>query len=189
MATRRIDTRTLTDIAEAIRAKTGDAAAMTPTEMAAGIADIRTVRMAAGTFSLSTNGYPPVLTHNLGTQKIAVVIYPKNGATIEANYGYRNYTLLFINLPALAAGETWNLDFRPYNSSNFPNVVTHVVGSAGDFPRVAQGQVSPWTSQSNINQGTFSAEKPSNYVLTDDTFKANTNFAAGTYEYRVWGLE
>lgn len=40
MATRRIDTQTLTDIANAIRAKTGGTSAMTPAEMVAAIASI-----------------------------------------------------------------------------------------------------------------------------------------------------
>lgn len=179
------------DTCNAIRAKTGKTAVLKSNELKTEINSIEggAVIKTEGTVTLDTDGYFPLITHNLGTQKIAAMICPVDGSTVVAQSGYRTYTTIFINITALEAGSVWNLDFTNYNSENFPNVVSHTIGSSDTYPRVANGQVSPWTSQSSIDLGNYSGAAPNVHILTDNTYKCNLNFAAGTYKWKIWKLE
>lgn len=139
-----------------------------------------------GTFTLASDGGMPTITHNLGTEKIAVLIYPYSSVTAHA--GYRDYSMVYINTIAFAGGDTWTIDLTPYNSTRFPNPVEIEIGSRTDYPRTAYGQSSPWTSQSSITAGTFYGEVPSSHLVTTTTYRQNQSWASGTYKYHIWAL-
>lgn len=139
-----------------------------------------------GTFTLASDGGIPTITHNLGTEKIAVLIYPYSSVT--AHSGYRDYSMVYINTIAFADGDTWTIDLTPYNSTKFPNPVEIEIGSRTDYPRTAYGQSSPWTTQSSITAGTFYGESPSGNQVTTTTYKHTATWASGTYKYHIWAL-
>lgn len=146
---------------------------------------------ATGTFTMAADGTPPILTHNLGTQKIAVVIYPISKVT--ASGGYKNFYCEYINTAAFFEGDTWTFDWTSYNSRfsgdetvTFPN----------DNLRVGVIHASPWTTQNNW----YAAGNPvqlnpvaTRIAITDDTVQIkgagyNLQWASGTYRWIVWKL-
>lgn len=140
---------------------------------------------AEGTITLSSDGNLPVITHNLGTTKVALVIYPLSNVVPSA--GYHNWIYELINYPAIIGNTTFNLDFTGYNSTRFPDVVN--ASSSADELRIANGQASPWTSQSNWSQGTVQAVVKSAVTFTENTIEVNGNFCAATYKWIVYSLE
>lgn len=149
---------------------------------------------AEGDFTLLSEGAAPILEHNLGTQKIAVLIYPAGKITAAA--GYQNYYALFINANAIFNGDTWTLDASSYNT-NFSDE------SSISFPNtdLREGVIhqSPWTTQNSW----FAAGNPqsltegpsgnSNVDYTDNTVhikgtSSSKIFAAGKYHWIVWKL-
>lgn len=183
-------TNKLSAIGDAIRSKTGSSELLTLDQMPQAIEGITTgggSKKAEGTFTLANDAKPPVITHNLGTTKIAVIIYPIG--TVTPHAGYRTYTLNFINLYPFIQGQVWTLDFTVYNSGKFPEpVLVDIDTEKASYPRIATGQSSPWTTQNKITQGTFYGEILSGYTITDNTFYYNNQFSSGTYKYVVWEL-
>lgn len=136
----------------------------------------------------------PVLTHNLHTRKIAVIVYPTG--KITGNAGYRNFYAAWIASNELLDGKTWTFDWTSYNSK-FSGDETVTLPS--NVLREGFVHVSPWVTQSSWNTGGNPAtidggEYASNrVVLTDDTVKingadSNKQWCIGTYHWIVWAL-
>lgn len=180
----------LTDVADAIRAKTGGSSPLAfPNEFISEIGSISgggSVKV-EGTFTLNTDSIPPVITHNLNTEKIAVIVYPIS--TVVAHSGYKEYSLCYINFFAFTSGQTWHLDYTQYNSGHFPNVLDIDIDNYTDYPRIANGNASPWTTQSDFRDGAFYGDTRGQYTITANTFKINNTFCSGTYKYIIWSLE
>lgn len=157
------------------------------------VAGVGEVIKTEGDFTLLSDGASPVLEHNLGTQKIGVLIYPIGKITASA--GYRNYYALFINANAIIGEQTWTLDASSYNS-NFSgeSVIT--------LPNVdlREGVVhqSPWPTQNtwlvagNPSTISYSGENPA-VIVTDNTVQVkgtstSQNWVAGEYHWIVWKL-
>lgn len=187
----------LTSVANAIRAKSGGSSQLAfPAGFVSEIQAIPSgggaVISATGTFTMAADGTPPILTHNLGTQKIAVVIYPISKVT--ASGGYKNFYCEYINTAAFFEGDTWTFDWTSYNSKfsgdetvTFPN----------NNLRVGAIHASPWTTQSNwYDAGNPPYLNPvaTRIAITDDTVRIKGpvgNFfqwASGTYRWIVWKL-
>ncbi len=186
----------LTSVANAIRTKGGTSAQLAfPAGFVQAIADIPSggggTASASGTFTMAADGTPPVLTHNLHTQKIAVLITP--ASKITASAGYRNFYVEYINTEALCDGETWTFDWTSYNT-HFTEDET--VTLPDTHLRVAALHTSPWITQSNWYSGGNPAiiqGYTSGIVLTDDTVQIkgggnNLQWAKGTYSWTVWKL-
>ena len=180
--------------ADAIRAKTGGSADI-PFDFAnnKGFADAIAaipsggggVRSAEGTFTLVSDSSFPTITHNLGTVKIAGFVIPHY--QIVAHSGYKNYFSFFVNWAAfIPDDETWVKDFTPYNSAKFPDPIT-VSTSTIRSRRKDYGFASPWTTQSDQWAGTYYVGT----VFEDNTVRVGTgtNWASGTYYYKVFALE
>ena len=189
MAEYLIQDTTLDAIADAINAKTGGTSAMTPAEMVTEIGSISGVRKATGSFTLlDANGNSPTITHNLGTQKIAVIIYP---VSVAPSGGYHLFYAAYLNVPELVDSGVWSLDFTSYHSNKFPNVVSVDPKTDGSHIRDVSRQSSPWTTQNNWwdanNEPTFD----SSAALTDDTVRLTQSprWAAGSYKWVVYALE
>ena len=182
-----IQDSTLEDIADAIRAKTGGSSAMTPAQMVTAIGSISGsgVESVEGTFTLTNDSSFPTITHNLGTTKIAGFVVPHY--TIVAHSGYKHYFSFFLNWAAFIDDEeTWSLDFTPYNSTRFPDVVT-VTNSEIKCLKQDAGYSSPWTSQSSPWVGTYYY----GLQLTENTVRVGTGntWSSGTYYYKIFKLE
>lgn len=131
----------------------------------------------------------PMITHNLHTQKIAVLIYPKE--KITASGGYAMYYISWINVNALLEGKTWTFDFTSYNS-NFTEDT--VVTFPEDNLREGVLHASPYATQNSW----FAAGNPPAFThscveVTDDTFKINripshASWVLGTYHCIIWKL-
>lgn len=179
--------------ADAIRAKTGGSTDLTfdfanNKGFADAIAAIPSgggVESVEGTFTLANDGEFPTITHSLGTTKIAGFVVPHY--TIVAHGGYRHYFSFFLNWTAFIDDEqTWGLDFTPYNSTRFPDVVT-VENSIIKSLKKDTGYASPWTSQSDPYIGTYYG----GMKLTENTVRVGTGekWASGTYYYKIFKLE
>lgn len=143
------------------------------------------VAKAEGTVTLANDANFPTITHNLGTKKVAIVIYPI--ADVIPHGNYRNWIYECVNYPAILEGTTFNLDYRQYNSTKFPDIVQVDVDE--DRFRVANGNVSPATSQSNWYQGTMSSDIQSTVSFTDNSVTITGSFASSTYKWIVYALE
>lgn len=143
------------------------------------------IQKAEGTATLSSDGNFPTIVHNLGTKKVAVIIYPLSDVVPHGNY--RSWTYECVNYPAILNGETFNLDFRQYNSSKFPDIVQ--VGIDENRFRIANGMSSPATSQTNWYQGSFSSDVQSTVSFTDNSIDITGSFASATYKWIVYALE
>ena len=188
--------------ADAIRAKTGGSAQLAydwanNKGFADAIAAIPSggggIRKATGSFTIasSSSANTPTITHNLGTKKIAAIIYP---VSITATGGYQMFYCSYVNVPELVDSGKWSLDFRAYNSTKFPNIVEVDPKSATDAQSIRDfgRQSSPWTTQNNWydanNEWTFDKS----VELTDNTFTAkinNVRWAVGSYKWVVFSLE
>ena len=182
----------LTDVADAIRAKTGGTAPLAfPNEFISEIGSISGggTQYVQGTFTLNSDGQMPTITHNLNTQKIAVIIYPNT--TIVAHSGYNTYYLVLINVKAVIGTDwgTWTLDYTPYNSTKFPNPVQPDSNNCDSHLNIANGQSSPWTTQNYWSAGTVYNLRYSDNTFTNNTFKNNATWCSGTYKYLIYSLE
>ena len=182
----------LTDVADAIRAKTGGTAPLAfPNEFISEIGSISGggVQYVEGTFTLNSDGQMPTITHNLNTEKIAVIIHPDT--TIVAHYGYRTHFLVFINVKAIVGNSwgTWIFDYTPYNSTRYPNPIQPTANELDNRLKIATGNSSPWTTQSNWNDGALYNITYSGNTLTNNTFKNDATWCSGTYKYIIYSLE
>ena len=146
---------------------------------------------ATGTFTMENDGTPPIIEHNLGTQKIAVVIYPIS--RVSASGGYHNFYVEYINTAALLDGETWTFDWTSYNS-NFTG--DEVVTLPHNDLRVGALHASPWKTQSSWaaagNPPTLTPLS-TRIAITDNTVQikgggGNLQWATGTFRWIVWKL-
>lgn len=131
----------------------------------------------------------PIITHNLGTQKIAVFIYPKSKITL-VNY-QRPFMLEYINLNAFLT-EPWILDHTQYST-----VLTEPVEVTFPSARLSGGfaHISTIANGRNWHGGNeaYSKIESDKVELTDNTFRfignpSASHFGIGTYHYIVWKL-
>lgn len=190
-----------TALLDSIRAKGGTSALMTADQAKAAVEAIPTggggIEKAEGDFTIvsESGDNAPTLTHNLGTQKIAVLIYPKS--KITANNGYHNFFAEVINVNALCDGQTWAFDWTSYNT-HFSADETAVIPNVN--LKIGTVHVSPWTTQSNWYSGgnppTIANGVQNNeyrVVYTDNTVRVRGAgggiiWASGTYHWIVWKL-
>lgn len=129
----------------------------------------------------------PTITHNLNTQKIAVLVYPVGNHVGGGQY--RTFYLAYVNPIAWLSGTSWNLDFSSYSTKltdpvqvSFPN----------DAIWAGIVHVSPATAGTAWDSAgaNICAFKSNEVVLTDNTFKYNgssyrASFDEGTYHYVI----
>lgn len=150
--------------------------------------------IATGTFTITSHTVMPTITHNLNTQKIAVLIYPENGTEISATAGYKTWYLEYMNTNAVINNISFTADWTPYNSSNFEDKVT--ISLPDSNLRCGVIHASPWTTQNS----SFQAGNPqvitsetSRATLTDNTVLLTINnthsqWCKGTFRWIVWRL-
>ena len=190
----------LAAIADAIRAKGGTSDPLTfPGGFEDAIADISSGggNSVTGTFTIATiaNNNFPTITHNLNTQKIAVLIYPLSN-TVSADGGYQKFYSLLINANPIMQDDVsqWTFDWTGYNSK-FSDVETVAIPITGTKLRIGTCHVSPWTTQNSWSVGGNPAVHLaySGITITDNTVKiagggGGDKWAIGTYKYHVWKL-
>lgn len=185
-------------VANAIRTKGGTSSQLEfPQDFVDAIGDIQTgggTHVASGTFTIiaDANDNAPTITHNLNTQKIAVLIYPIS-AKITAGDGYRNWYAELITANQIVNGETWTFDWTSYNTHfSGDEVVTLPSGEL----RVGTVHQSPWPTQSHW----YNAGNPAHIdgldsvVLTDNTVRVRGTsnsrwWCVGTYNWIVAKME
>lgn len=193
-----VDGADLTSVANAIRAKSGGSSQLAfPSGFVSEIQAIPSggggIQKATGSFTIasSSSANTPTITHNLGTKKIAAIIYP---VSVTPDAGYRLFYCSYVNVPELVDSGKWSLDFRAYNSKKFPDIVEVDPKNATDakYIRDLSRQSSPWTTQNNWydanNEGTFDKL----VEMTDNTFTPKINnawWAVGSYKWVVFSLE
>ena len=133
----------------------------------------------------------PTITHNLGTQKIGVLIYPKT--SIAPADIYRVLHVEFINTNALCDGQTWEIDFSHYSTGLTTPVSIPIPSDKLDvgYTMIAPAKTSTDWANANPN---YCHQRSGSYVLTDNTFKYNgggysNRFPVGTFHYIIWKLE
>lgn len=183
----------MTAIADAIREKTGTTESLTLDGMAEAISLLSlgggssNVKVATGTFTAtSTSATAPMITHNLGTQKIIALCWIPNDVVFVPTAGYQVFMASYVNAPAFF-GESIQVDCTGYNSGKFSEV------STVKYSTLSLGAVgrSPWTSQANFTAPNVSAGASGNSKLTDDTFTwvCSSSFVKGyTYNYLIVGF-
>lgn len=185
----------LTSVADAIRAKGGTSAQLAfPAGFVQAIADIPSggggIRKATGSFTIIVDGNnnQPTIAHNLGTQKIAVVIYP---VSISASTGYQMFYISFVNVPAVVDSGVWSLDFRSYNSAKIPDIVYVDPQNSSDNShlKTVAMQDSPWQTQNQWYSAANTSREYSNVELTNDTFRTKYRWATGSYKWVAFALE
>lgn len=183
----------LTSVANAIRAKSGTSGQLA---FPAGfVSEINAISGGGGgtgkytgTFTLVNDGFMPEITHNLGTDKIAVMIFPQANSTVTPHAGYIAWSVFFIALEVLLNGRSITLDYTAYNSDKFPSALTKTVGTDVGF-RYANGNSSPWTSQISWDVGNISFTDRG-HTLTANSYKmTQQKMAAGSYDVVIWKLE
>lgn len=181
---------TLTSVADAIREKGGTSEELQfPQEWIEAIQGIGGKGKYKGSFTLTADATMPTITHNLGTDKIAVLIFPADNSTVIPHAGYITYSVVYINLNALLGGRTITLDYTKYNSTRFPEPLTKTVSTANTGFRFSNGNPSPWTSQSGWEQGNYSGAG-SGHTATATTYRYTAKkMAQGTYDVFIWALE
>lgn len=183
------------NIANAIRAKNGSSDTYKVSEMATAIQNIpsggSSQRKATGTFTNATDTKMPTITHNLGTTRIALIVYPTTDISYSAGYLPMNF--VYVNYCQIAADDgitSVNYDYTGYNSK-FTDPV-NVPIDAGNT-RVANGNASPWTTQSSwtsANMESAGGAKQSQNTVTTTTFTTNANkFGTGTWKWVAWALD
>lgn len=147
-------------------------------------------KIATGTFTLSQAALPPTITHNLGTTKIAAVIYPTS--SVIGTEAYDTFFAAFVNWVDLLPSDTeWQFDFSAYNS-NQPTQQTATLANEQNRLRIGVRHLTPWTTQTYWYQGEYKQVlMRSDVVFTSDTFKISNNFkmTPATYAYLVVALE
>lgn len=185
-------------VANAIRTKGGTSSQLEfPQDFVDAIGDIQTgggSSVASGSFTITAeaNDNAPTITHNLNTQKIAVLIYPTS-AKITTGDGYRNWYAELITANQILNGNTWTFDWTSYNSKfSGDEVVTLPDGNL----RIGVIHQSPWSTQSHW----YDAGNPAfitgldSIELTDNTVrvKGTSNrrrWCCGTYNWIVAKME
>lgn len=146
---------------------------------------------ATGEFTiLSTyDGNCPTITHNLGTKKIAAIIYP---VSVQATEGYSHFYAMYLNVPEIVDAGVWLLDFTSYNN-NFATTVSvdPKVSADAEHLRTIARQESPWTSQSTWYAADHSSTENSGVVVTENTvrFYPLLRFSPGSYKYTIFALD
>lgn len=175
---------------DAVREKTDVTDAIKSGDLAALISAIETgcgVGVATGSFTqVSTGTKTPTLTHNLGTKKVACMIWIPNDVTFVPKAGYQIFAMGFFNAPAFF-GESIQVDCTGYNGNKFTEV------STVNYKTLGLGGVmrSPWTSQSNFTSCNVNAGAVSLTTVTDNTLVvgSGSSFLAGyTYNYLILGI-
>lgn len=139
---------------------------------------------ATGTFTLDADGAPPVIEHNLGTQAIAVVVYPISRVTASA--GYHHFYCEYINTAALIDVDTWTFNWTAYNTKTSDDVTVSV---PNDNLRVGINHSSPWPTQTHWYEAGNAERVLHPYVvLTDNTVKLFGTWCSSTYRWTVWKL-
>ena len=141
------------------------------------------VETVTGEVTISNYGNFPIITHNFGTKKIGLIIYPIS--EVVCNAGYLRFYLSYINVNDIVGGVNWPLNFTSYNSK-FSDTVN---ANAYNLRTIAT-QLSPWTTQNTW----YVAQQPdsqynSGIVLTNDTINSiSYKWCNGTYRYIVYKL-
>lgn len=142
------------------------------------------------TIASESNYNSPTITHNLGTQKIGVLIYPTT--TLVPQNMRRAFYHEFINTNALCGGQTWVLDCTQYNTK----VSTPFnIAIPSDKLDVGYTMITPDNDSSDWANGNpaYCHIRSGQVALTDNTFKYNgqgysNRFPVGTYHYIIWKL-
>lgn len=154
--------------------------------------DVPSITKVEGEFTIANDNASnfPTITHNLHTQKIGVIAYPKTAISFPD--AYRAYYFEFINTNALCDGETWTLDYSAYSTALTSAVNVSVPNSE---ITLGTGHTSPTKAVTNWAQtnAAYNVIKSGQVTITDDTFKYNggsyaTRWGQGTYHYIVWKL-
>lgn len=152
-----------------------------------------TPRTANGTFTIASSAdYMPIVQHNLGTDKIAFVIYPDS---IVATVGYMAYFLSYFPWNYYMGNDVWQLDFSSYNS-NFTEPISVDRTARSKQMRSGNVHTSPWSTQNKW----YSAESYVAYLrdqdvtITNSTLRTITTASAlrltkGTYKWVAVALE
>lgn len=146
---------------------------------------------AEGDFTITADAADncPTITHNLNTQKIAVLIYPAE-KIIFSTY-FRVFYLQYINVNAFMSDDL-ELDFTSY-SSKLTSMVTVAMPSnevfTGNVHLSPQANITSWNGSTN----NYAIINQADMTLTDNTFKYNgsgyrARFAPGKYHYIIWKL-
>ena len=141
------------------------------------------VETVTGEVTIADYGIFPTITHNFGTKKIGLIIYPIS--EVVGNAGYLRFYLSYINVKDIVGGVNWPLNFTSYNSK-----FSGTVNANANNLRTIATQLSPWTTQNTW----YVAQQPdsqynSGIVLTDDTIKSiSYKWCNGTYRYIVYKL-
>ena len=151
------------------------------------------IQKATGSFTIasSSSANTPTITHNLGTKKIAAIIYP---VSVTPTNGYHLFYCSYVNVPELVDSGKWSLDFRTYNSTKFPNIVEIDPKNATDAQNIRDfgRQSSPWTTQGNWYDANNEWSFDKAVELTDNTFTPkcnNARWSVGSYKWVVFKLE
>ena len=141
------------------------------------------VETVTGEVTISNSGKFPTITHNFGTKKIGLIIYPIS--EVVGNNGYMRFYLSYINVNDIVGGVNWPLNFTSYNSK-----FSGTVNADANHLRTIATQISPWTTQNSWHAASQAdMEFNSGIVLTDDTIGSiNGNWCNGTYRYIVYKL-
>lgn len=189
----------MTAVANAIRTKGGTSDPLSfPTGFCDAISQISGggggSNVASGTFTITAeaNDNAPTITHNLNTQKIAVLIYPTS-AKITTGDGYRNWYAALITVNQIANGDTWTFDWTSYNTHfSGDEVVTLPNGNL----RIGMVHQSPWSTQSHwYDAGNPAQISGLNSIeLTDNTVRVRgtsnrRRWCCGTYNWIVAKME
>ena len=185
------------NLLDSIRAKGGTSALMTADQAKAAVEAIPSggggAQKATGSFTIASSSKvnTPTITHNLGTKKIAAIIYPVSVAAVN---GYHIFYCSYVNVPELIDSGNWSLDFRAYNSTKFPDIVEVDPKNATDaqYIRDFSRQSSPWTTQNNWYDANNDWTFDKSVELTDNTFTPkinNARWSVGSYKWVVFSLE
>lgn len=150
-------------------------------------------RTANGTFTIASSvDYMPIVQHNLGTDKIAFVIYPDS---IVATVGYTTYFLSYFPWNYYMGNDVWQLDFSSYNS-NFTGPINVDSTERSIHMRSGDVHTSPWASQNTWYSATsyISALNDDDVIITNSTLRTTTTIASlrlakGTYKWVAVALE
>lgn len=183
MADRRISTGTLTDIADAIRSKTGKSALITPQEMASEIESISTggggiaeIESTEGEFTVTeTNKTSIAISHGLPRTPFLVSVYPKDlTASVSTNKHVVGGTSLFAYKSAIVEKNALYSIATPSNSS---------IGKVG------------WYTETNSVQDAIAEYTGANYVndanATQFLFRSSANYPimATTYVWKAYAFK
>lgn len=149
------------------------------------------VLKAEGTVELATKGSFPTITHNLGTSKVAVIIFPLSKISYTTGYLPQLYIAMNARQVCIDAGlEKFEWDYTAYNS-HFSETTEVDIETGANFA-IGSSMRSPWSTQNNYSVASavigLTNTIPAT-VFTDYTVSTSTQqFEAGTYKWIVWAL-